>query len=608
MIRHLLFIASIGVFLCAGASPLSPQRNLSERSVVKGDKNIKGSTVVNGKNFRMGGFSGNLLRSPGKVAPTTPVITTAPGKVQEYLKESGGYYTSGGRIGAYMDYSQSSQIVWDGDDAYFYNILSYGETDSYVKGTREGDEIILPMNQTVVAFNDEEYDLNFGLLRPVITLAPDPDYDEDDEPSSVAYINFEYSDDYANVTFTVNEDGRISLVIPEQKYTIGTDEEDPAAYGFPPYAIGYYYTDDYMWAGYCDLYQFYDEFNYELVTMPEGVTINTFSYVNEEVGRGIIVDVARQDDYIYIRGLSPFAPDACLKAIVTDNGTKAHVPQNQYIGSYMGYYYVLTATAQKSGRDYVLAPSDVDFVFLIESDEETGKILSLSSANPEYALAFNTDPYELLAIDLFENLILKSQDSFAGTPCTPTHVDYYEYGDWLGANFLFFRLSPFADNGDVIDVSKLYYTIFLDGEPYAFEQHEGLDLNDDPKIIYPGIEKETTLVPYLFGNGIDLYEDDGGTFIVGLYVEGISSIGVEAVYIYEDQPTFSDLVTVDAVTGETTITPGSDAKVEEINSSDIISIEFYDLNGYKISDPAKGVFIMRAILSDGRVITRKLRK
>lgn len=580
-----MILSLLGSLMIIGGSfAASREKSEIKRIKVPAKQEQIGEITVNGRTFK-------VMTPPGYESPkhatraeaSTPVIKEAPGTLSYYCKDVIGY----GLGMPIQGYSVASQINWDGDDAYFYDIITAAPMGSYVKGTKQGNEIVLKMGQTVLEFDDEEYDLNFGLLRPVFM-----------EDAGSTYVWFEYSDDYDTMSYSVSAQGSLELQSPDAKYI---PEGMPASYyGFPDYVIGYYYTDDYLWASYCDVFQIYDEFNFEKVEVPEGLPVTTLTYINQ-YEMGVIVEVAEDtsNNALYIKGLSAYAPDAVFKADIVNNGEKLSVSPNQFIGIEADLYYIVTSTVYRTSEGELEQNNNNPAYFNLERDSD-GKIQSIT-ADPDsnFFLAFNDDPFYFWEFDSFENLELTLQETFEGIPGTPYDAYYEDYSELMGANFVFFRLSSFSYNGDIIDINNLYYSVFINGEPVEFEQTDGIDLNGDDVVMYNGIKEPTYLIPYTFANDVDLYEDTGGTFIVGLYAEGIDNVGVQGVYVYNDTETRGGLVTIDTATGEQSITPGTDTKVEYINVADVVSAEYYDLQGRKVAAPAHGLFVKKYKLKDG---------
>lgn len=554
---------------------------------------ITGEITLNGRTFKIMPPVGKDRVKTRDGAPTTPVITTAPGRLQYYVKDAVGY-GGGSPIQAY---GVAASAKWDDNDLYFLNIITAAPLGTYTKATKNGNVITLPMNQTVLEYDDEEYVMNLGLLRPIITKIGDGEED--------LFVWFEETDDYDYIHYTIDPNGSLWLEDLPLKYEI--EDLDPKDYGWPYYVIGYYYSDDYQWSGYSDVFQVYDEFNFEPVTVPDDVEYNTFSYINNE-GMGVLVYVGETEDALYFKCLSAYAPEASFKAEKISD-TRISVAPNQFIGTEADLYYIITSTAYEN-EDGILesAPGELSY-FTIERDPVSGKILSIMAEESKYFLAFNDDPFYFYEFDIFKDLKLLAQDSFAGIPSTPYGVETSSaFVDWeeMGAYYIFFKLSSFAYNGDIIDVNSLYYSIYVNDDLYEFEEVVAPNLAGSETIMYAGIKEPTTLIPYNFYNGKDLFEDSGGTFIVGIYAEQIETLGVQAVYIWDDVTTTSSLVTVDLITGETVITPGTDTKVNTIDSADVRSTQFFDLSGNKISSPSKGLCIKVDRLSDGTVKTQKV--
>lgn len=623
MFKHITMPLAV-CLLISGTIFAAPVRQTDRLSHVSLVKNPKGELSFNGYNFKVADHSEKLAGRPFREAEMTPVITTAPGEKSLYYKKSEGWFNYDGRFINYSDMYQSAEINRDNDYVYLYNILSYSETNSYVAGTIADNMITVPMDQTVLEL-DPELGLNIGLLKTVLWSQANPDYEEEGDPETVMYIDFEYSTDFPEVNYLIGEDGSLTLIIPrdpnetwKERTEQGKTFLNPGDYGYTDYALGFYWTDDFTWTGDCDLRQEYTEFNIPQVEVPEGLKFNTYTYINM-FGEGVIASIARQDDALYIKGLSPYAPEAVVKAdlITTEHGgLLASVAPNQFVGSFIGYYYILSKTVVAVPDDfgsidagyYTLAPDTINSYFLVETDPETGEITSLISELDNFSLGFNISPDYFDPIDVFEDLVLTAQESFEGEPCTPDDVFYGDYAKWMGLNFLFFHLPPFAADGSVIDVNNLYYTIYLNGEPYVFQQTEGFNLLDELVVMYQGVESPMIEVPYMFDNGMDLWKDDVDYFYVGLYIEDIETLGVQAIYRYGDEASYSELITV-TVADDADAQLNYDAEAEiGIIKADSLKYEYYDLNGRRVINPGDGIFILHTILPDGSVKVKKVVK
>lgn len=587
-----IFLAFVGMsLLVAGASASMREKTRFEKVPFNGKQEIIGEFTHAGRTFKVVTPPGTEKQVNTRALGTsTPIIKDAPGKQQYYCKDVVGY----GQGMPIQGYAVASEINIDNNDYYFYDIITAAPMQSYVKGTKQGNQIVLPMGQTVMDYDGEEdYVLNLGLLQPIIT-----------EEGSDIYIWFEYSDDYDSVSYSISPTGTLELQSPKAKYT--SEGNPPSYYQFPDYVIGYYFSDDGLWSGYCDVFQAYDEFNFEKVVLPENLPSTTLAYIGDalfadyDAKTGVIVTVYedKADNALYFQGMSLYLPQTIFKATLNEAGTVASVAPNQYIGIEGGLYFVVTATVFNDQFGEIQDDNSQSATFDVERDAN-GNIISIKASDSPYYLAFNDDPFYFYPVDAFEGVEMFAQDEFPGVPSTPTDAFYGDYGSMMGANYVFFRLSSFADNGDILDVNKLFYQIFVNGSPVEFEQTTGLNLLEEETIMYYGVKQPTYLVPYTFANDIDLYVDGGGSYIVGLYSEGIDTVGVQAVYIWDGKETRSSLVTIDVETGKQTVTPWDGAGVERISAEEVDSVVYYDLQGRKVNNPGKGLYVKKYLLKDG---------
>ena len=604
--------AAIGTLLMTGTVSAAPRvSDRHDASALRHDFHIEGrilpgeDVTINGVTYRVAEPKSRHYKKPAKAPGENDVIYSVSGRPQEYTKQSGGY-VSDGRIYPYQDSGQSAAIVWDDDRCYFWNILSYAETDSYVAAELFDNEILMEMNQAVVDLVD--FKVVLGLLKTLAYTGPNPDWEpgDPDDEKNLNYIDFVYSDEYDFVTFSYNKEGTIELIMPETTeyepdpdLPEGFQQINPAENNLPLFIFGFYYSDDLLWTGDGDLYQTYEVFDYERVTYPADLPADSYSYINSD-GSGVIVSVGREDNTIYFQGLSAYLPDAVFKAeIVESDGKKVlSVAPDQYIGkSSDGYYNLITRTAcydNKTGK-LGLAPDNRPAIVELTFDDDgniteftaTDDVLFFSYISPDY------DPY-----DQFSDMTLSRQLEAKGVPVDPK-VDYADdYTSFLGAVYFFFFMSPMATDGTVLDANDLYYRIYVNGKPFTFMQEEGENLKGEFITKYVGITEPTDLVPFYFYNGQDLFYDAEHLYYVGLYMpySEIYTLGVQAVYNYEGEYVES---------GIDTLVVHEDAAVDEVMATEI-STEYYDLTGRKVMNPSNGIVIRKTTLSDGRVITKKV--
>ena len=539
-----------------------------------------------------------ISRSSVNKIPMTPVITDPQGKTSYYVKSMSGIYQWANAV-EFDDIATT--LVWgDDNDVYIYNIISVVtymgfSFDSYIKGTVQGDEIVVDLPQSVFEVRDsQEYgDYNANLV--VLKL---DGFDERGRP------NYVYAPDIQSFSYSYDkETGRLELKLPGKQFG-GFDSHGNIDYdNLPDYGLGYVWTDDEgLLFGVVDFAQAYDMYELqEPVSIPENVTTTGYSLMGQ--GVGFKVTAAFDGNDFYLKGLSEFFPEATLKGEINPEDNMLSFPQNQFLGVYSDYFifskcYLLNPDYNPEdpySQPYSFAPDDREYLMSYNPESE-----SFTSLESNILLGLNGTKDFLNPIGGYGQFELIHQTDFSGVPNAPSNVYYNEdLLQSLGYADVFFYLYPFSEDGNLLDVDSLYYTVYLEDEPYVFEQEETYDATYGyPITIYPGVLEPTDRLPYTFTNYTDIYKSTplSHLFDIGIYVEGYSSVGVQAVYEYEGVTTTSDIVRYYI----------DDSSVKsEAASKIIISKEYFDLNGIKIDNPQEGFFIVKTHYSDGSVKTAK---
>lgn len=518
-------------------------------------------------------------------APINPIITEPKGETVLYNKTSFGTFVMGNSLYMYTE-DFPAEVTWDkGGDVYFKNLVSVFPDDYYLKGTLSGNTITMPCNQTIEYIEEDGYGINFGVFKTEISVE-----------NGVEMIDFEYAPEIENISFTVEEDGSMKMVLPGEPF----DGEN-----VPEYIAGFYYTDDYSFLGYSDFSQEYTKLALQQVRIPEGADVKQYIYI-DAYNYASIVDVAFVGDDLYIRGLSSMLPEGTIKAKI--NGNKAVVDQDQYLGIYFDMYYIFTKVLYAnpdydeedpdSGDPFIFAPSDVGFELNIDQEANT-----IYADKEGVYLSFHCDADDFLnSLGFFDVFTLRYQESLAGTPANPVDLEYQtKWASQQGFNDFFFTLSNFSTEGTLLDVEKLYYKVFINGEAMIFREHQQENLLGQDATVYAGVPVDVELLPYLFNNNEDIFKFSDNAFDIGIYRDDVETIGVQTVYYFEDNFTFSDIVTLNVETGEITQESG----VEEIENEDIVSTEYYTLDGRKITAPDRGIYIQVQKTASGKYISKK---
>lgn len=566
---------------------------------VKLEKDAKEFSVqLNGKTLKHNPAKSHALtRADQQGHIVTPLITEPSGNSVEYSKESIGI-TTNWMLGSYVYQGSSpSIVVFDGDDVYIKNIISEMNIGTYVKGKIMGDRITMELPQTIQYYDEMDFGYNVAMLK-IDTFI--------DEETGEEYLDYFYDDSITSVDFIMGDDGYFYLDLPGEPF----DWEY-----FPEYALGVVYTDidpyyDGQFIGYCDFTQEYSVFEMEANKMPEGINLESYVITDDENGFGYTVYVGFDGNDVYFQGLSNYMPEGIvkgeMKAAADGSSYIVTIPQNQYLGIFDGSYFIFTKAVTLDPDYEIEDPNDL-YVDLAPEDAVVELIYNpetktFTYGDSPYLLCLNTSLNNIYYLQVFLDLNFKYQAGFAGIPQDPMDLVFIPFAQFYGYDVFDFTIPNLSTDGTILEIDNLYYSVFIDGDIMEFEEEEGYDLYGDPVIIYEGIKEPTDLLPLTFNNDRDIWSN-GTLAEIGIYSVGFTTLGVQSVYIYEGVTTKSNIVTYNIETGEIN---SVDSLAKDMPS--VENIEFYDLNGYKISHPDKGIYLMKTTLSNGKTLVKKIAK
>ncbi|MDY6206457.1 MAG: hypothetical protein SPI30_06915 [Prevotella sp.] len=312
--------------------------------------------------------------SPNHVAKAdnTDVIEEEPaGEKVRYIR-SGTSYEQDQSYGTIDTKDQYGPIYFvfaeDGSTVYIQNPIARFIVGSWVKATKEGNKITLPLNQNLMYHTYYSTYIKLGVLK-------------DDGAGS---YNLDTS--IENVTYTINEE-TISLdALPEG------------------YVLGSYWADDNKWASYGDVNSVYTVSKDMPPVAPEGVELKDYVMNAERIiFMGSITDakvkVGVKDNEVYIQGLCVDMPELWAKGI--KEGRTVTFPAAQWMGDTktgdaiylfsvddednaieVVYDYDEATDVYKQTSEFVLfcvAPDEIKFITAYESSELTGVTNSIDA-------------------------------------------------------------------------------------------------------------------------------------------------------------------------------------------------------------------------------------
>ncbi len=298
-------------------------------------------------------FTSDLQFKPATSATNGPrrataLITTPPEGTVKYYTRSGGAYAARNYGTTPQQQDGMMTIVFcDNNEVYILNPLSYATTDTYVKGTLDGNTITVQLPQTL--YNFSGYNLELAWLDVSAYV----------DGTVSSYYNAAITADRSNTTavFTIDNNGTISLQGSSSTYVLAG-----------------VYDDDEMWYGAGDYESVYTETTLEeTITPPAGITPVTYYYNGSSYYSSAshsfssTVNVVKDGNDIYFQGLATgdasrvILPDAWAKG--TLSGSTVTIPMGQYMGLYGGNAIYLVG--------YNSGASDITFTYDAEADTYT---------------------------------------------------------------------------------------------------------------------------------------------------------------------------------------------------------------------------------------------
>ncbi|MGN0069111.1 MAG: hypothetical protein ACI350_05225 [Prevotella sp.] len=420
-------------------------------------------------------------------------------------------------------------LVFAGSDAiYIKNPIINFPTDSWIVGTVEGNTVTVKTPQTVYSELVDGVWYYYDVRRMV--------YDKDKQTYVV-------DANATDITFSM-EEGQLTQT--EGNVMLGLTDG----------------TGD--WTYYGDANMVYTPFTDQVVEMPAGLEMEKWAMTHDG-GDGTFVSLGFSGNDIYIKGIDPDIPDACIKGTVEDG--KVTFPSGQYLGpdEFYGYHFYYVAL----DNDYNVLDK---LVFDYDADLKTMKSKGILSVNGGKTSANCLYAYE---DPMFRR---QADDAETYEPANPEITLFYTYSPTRPKHYLYFNLPVCDVEGSLLDSGKLYYNIYLDDEVLDFYPDE-----------YWNLSSIMTDIPYGYTEGSDI-KTDGMQHQVAIYRTGYDRIGVQLIYKDNGRELRSDIVYHEInSTGIEQVQDGEDA----------VSVHYTDLSGRRLTAPVKGLNIKTVTYSDG---------
>lgn len=571
----ILAAAALIMGVSAQAAPVMPKvrpQAQSQLAAVKAAKNDAQGRKLAPVSKKRGIRRAPSMNVPGPTEAQNHVIIEAPAGTRGYYAKSG---IAWGNIYGYFDYQTTSDgcvadiVLTDDNKIYMAPAFSEGVTTygtSYLVGDVKDGVATFTFPQAIYygMFYDENgdtfMDYDYALMMEYLE---DEDGYYDLVPSSKQTISF-----------NIAEDGTLTPAVNEPDTYIA------AAWWIPEDAETSKFTyGGWTWALLGDNYTSLTPLTATPATLPAGIKTEQWNVIQGKNGYQAGVAISGSD--IYLCGLYENMPDCVIAGKI--EGNKAVFPSVTYLGVDETSYYMAYAQSavwdEYEDPDYGMMEGLVadgkDIVFAY--DAEGGRLTC------EGSIAFSMVAEGTIALNegLQNPVICKASGKDITEINKPVIVEYEPYDDEYGSGYIGFSIFNVVNGTDIIPADKLYFSIYLNDEVFAF----------DPET-YLCFDKDETEIPYGFTDESDSYAIEYDSYYnqeyVAFIVDGISTIGVQAIYKDGDKVVKSEITTIN---GEESYYGEDDDAIKEIISAGNVS-GIFDLQGRKLVAPVKGINII----------------
>ncbi len=494
-----------------------------------------------------------------KVSSADIIFDRPEGTSQFYNRSSVGYYTFWGYVLGASDTGACVEMVTTPDGHHYINNLLTGlQLDAWLECEVDGDKITIAGGQPVYYYAEDDYE-------EVYTLHAFDYYQEDGS----AWYSLAPEDVYS---FKVSADGVISAAEEGNSRILGLgyiDGDKPAE-----------------WVGYGD-------YSYSMVPFTDSALEPDANLAAQAAKWSLIADgeayftnVAVDKDAVWVKGICSSIPEGWVK--LDRDGEKCEMPMSTYIGiASMHYVYCQPGKVESVYDDYYdryvdeIVPGDSPIVFILDEDAKTLK------PDGEALLAFAFTPQDnpsWTAAASTSNPMIVYQVHKPGTPPNPVK-DLYDDAEYPGWECLEFIFEPFDTDGNLLDVSRLSYNLLMDGNVFTFYPDQ-----------YTYFTEEMSELPYSFVDGWDVYVN-GYEHTVYYTTTGVDTWGIRPIYVDDDGT---------ILYGEVVEIASYASGVKGIRGAEAAQVEYFDLNGIRVSNPGKGIFIRKAVDKEGNASFTKI--
>lgn len=489
-----------------------------------------------------------------------PIYDQPEGDKVDYLRETVGFYVSGGRWAFGKTLNFSSIVYAEDDKAYIYNPFGGWVTNSYLECSIEGDKLVAklpqPIYQQASAITGEPTDFFITLL-----------YRAETDNGKLSYVMPE-GDEMHEISFTIDGD-KLHM---DLDYDATPNQS--GIYEYPEMMLGMVQGDG-SWVTVGDCMQNYELNTLEKVVAPEDLELQ--DWVISSGGVSTQIQVGFDGDDVYVNNLSPYLADSFIKGKV--EGDKITFETGQYVGTYSTNLIFLVGGWYDATGKYELLD---ELVFNYDRDQNTMKM------DDGYFIAYSASKESLIYLSIYLDPLFKMMNPNPNPiPQAPIPVQFADYYDAYGYSVLVVTLPNLNVEDDLLYTDNMYYNVYIDGELFTFDA-EDYKLSED-----------MTDIPYGFNGAGGILKVSETMRYLYFFFTGFDTIGLQMFNVVDGETFSSELITYNVIDG--TVTGIGNSGIE-----DNYYEEYYSLSGVKKDNISKGFNIVKRTYGDGRVEIKKI--
>ncbi len=538
--------------ICIGASALSPSMATAPSAIRPIQINGTATRIINTNGVKITDGTIKILpQAPADIrtmsAPamkTSGVINTAPEGTTKLYAGSGYSVMSFGESATLAPTDGVAQeiVTCENGDIYWKNPIFALPTDTYLKGSLNGNDITLSLPQAIYEFEGNTfyaYSLKMETREDGAWFVPDTEN--------------------ADITMTV--DPATGIITQQGDNMLGLCNANG------------------NWIMIGQTQMKLTPFTKEVTYMPADVEAEDWgmTYTESISEASAVVKVGISGDKMYISGLHPLDEKACITADIADG--KIHWDSEQYLGYYGGYFFyayggkkTVTESVDEDGiptiEEHIQYQNDATFAY--DADAKTitpiidGQLIMISSGMT-FPLVTYEKPY------------FKYQGPVTDfTPVAATGMDLWNFEE-DGFNLFIFSLQPKNAQGQILDANAMSYEVYVNDELFTFTPEEYM------------IESPMTRIPYGFTDDMGNFSVTGAERMITLYRTDIQNLSV--ISYCKD----ADGIEHASERATYTVAGISDAATD----SPVVGCIYHDLSGRIVSNPSAGIYIKEIIRADG---------